>query len=175
MRKAFLNLTQTAALFALVNTGVADQLVGNLDQVSSFSSGSPSSVNKYLQRFTSGPDWVQLQSVTIQQWGYSPDNPSAVVIELYRSDDSSPLGAFLNFAPISTPTDDPEQATFIDYSTDEPIDLAPNTEYKLVLSEPASTFTVADLGFTESDNFTAVSGWELGLTSQEWFFIVRIS
>ena len=174
MRKVFFTLAQTAALFALVNNAGADQLVSNLDQSSSWFSGAPGPYNSFLQRFKSGPESTRIRSVTIQQWGYSPANPSAVFVELYRSGNSNPLGALPNFAPSSTPTDVPDYATFIDYSTDEPIDLAPNTDYILVFSEPESTIPVADLAFTESADFTAVSGWNLGMTLSRLVFSTGI-
>lgn len=173
MRKAFLTLTRTAALFALVNTAGADQLVSNLDQPSISVLPAPNPYISYLQRFTSGPASVQIQSVTIEQQDYDQAYPSAVVIKLYRGGDSKLLGALPNFAPNSTATAFPEETTFIDYSPDAPIDLAPNTEYFLVLSEPASTFPAADLTLTESDNFTAISGWTLGETLSRLFSVLE--
>jgi len=109
-----------------------------------------------------------VQFVTIEQWAYDTSNPSAVLVELYRSGDSKFLGALPNFAPSSTPTAYPDLTTFLDYSPDAPIELAPNTEYVLVFSESTSTPT-ADLMFTDSVQLTAMPGWSLEATASGWF------
>jgi hypothetical protein len=169
MRNALVTLSQTAALFALVGTASADQYLSNLDQPLNWAFGAPDPETSYLQHFTSGPTFVQVQSVTIEQFGYDTNNPSAVLVELYRSGDSKFLGALPNFAPSSTP----DVTTFLDYSPDAAIELAPNTEYVLVFSEPPSPFLTADLMFTDVPDFTALSGWNLGATSARLFSVVE--
>jgi len=171
MRKALLTLTQTAALLSLVSTAGADQFVSNLDQSTSGSSLMPSPEQSILQRFTTGPASVQVQSITIEQWFYDPANPSAAFVELYRSGNSTPLGALPNFATNSTATSLTNYTTFIDYSPDAPIDLAPNTEYILVFSEPPLPFLAADMAFTEFTEFSSMPGWDLGETSSLFFSV----
>ena len=171
MRKALLTLTQTAALLSLMSSAGADQFVSNLDQPTSVISLIPSPEESFLQPFTTGPASVQVQTVTIEQWLYNQANPSAAFIELYRSGNSTPLGALPNFVPSSTETSLPGYTTFIDYSPDAPIDLAPNTEYVLVLSAPPLPFLAAGIAFTASTVFDAMPGWNLGETSSRWFSV----
>jgi hypothetical protein len=173
MRNALLTLTQTAALVALASTASADQYLSNLNQPLNGSFEAPNSYTSYIQRFTSGPGFVQVQSVTVEQFGYNENYPSAVLVELYRAVDSALLGTLPSFAPSSTPTADTNVTTFIDYTTDAPIDLAPNTEYILVFSEPTSTFPAADLVFTDFAQFTALSEWTLGATAARLFSVLE--
>jgi hypothetical protein len=171
MRKALLTLTQTAALLSLVSTAGAEEFVSNLDRPTIGSSLMPNTDQSIIQRFTTGPAFVEVQSVTIEQWFYNQADPSAAFVQLYRSGNSAALGALPNFATNSTATSLPLYTTYIDYSPDAPINLAPNTEYILVFSEPPSPFLAADMAFTESTLFSGMPGWDLGETASLWFSV----
>jgi hypothetical protein len=167
IRKTLRTVVQTASVCAVASTACADQFLSNLDQTwDDFATPNGWS---YLQAFGTGPGFVQIDKVTVEQWAFDPLNPSAVTLQIYREADGTLMGEFPNLAVSAAPTGTPDETTFIEYSPDSAVDLAPGTDYLVVVSELPAPYAVPDLMQTSSQTYNASSGWSLGTLSRGFY------
>jgi len=130
---------------------------------------------QFIARFSTGAGSYQLSAVTLEFLTLSaPSWPTQswnnISLRLYQQPGDF-LGQLWNPVVSPTPTQWPQSVnpnaytSYIDFRTIEPISLKPFTEYLVVANASSQPGVWASLLFTQSDNSTTPTDWQMGPTS----------